>query len=929
MNSLLHALAQRREAVTRDELLACAERLRDATGSPQRWALTIAAPWANFDNRDVSLPKQGWKLHLSATHGTALKVLEAVVPLLLGADCSFKFAASRPLLRDLNDGHTPRGSSGKFLTIYPRDDSVALELAERCDRLTHGLAGPRILSDRAYRDGGIVHYRYGAFALEEVFNEDGLLVKVLRDPEGRPVPDARNAWFTHPPWAEDPFVASGLVAPAPDPKAVKSVLLHGRYHIERAVRHANKGGIYQALDQETGAPVILKEARPHVASDRDERDVRDYLRLEAENLRRLEGLGFTPRLLDMFAKKDHLFLVLDVMPGVNLRRKIAAHKDTARRMLPPAEALDLARQCAAIMLACHDAGLLIVDFTPNNLMVKPDGSLGLIDLELACPIADPRVIDAGTPAYVSPQRLRGEPLAPSDDVYSLGAVIFFIAALQDPLLVPDRPAGRTDLARLTAWLDYLVAGGAVPDLLAEAAVGALAPEADARWSAARVMEHLARPVVAPPVSAPLESPAVHRAASGHPGPAPDDMRAAALDAASHALAALDTDHPKRPFDSLCRDTRTDPCCIQHGAAGVGWYLALLLPHLGGDAAVKLRQLAAWTLSCMCKQSARPAGLYFGSAGAAWFLLAAARALGDDELHQAACDTARSLPLDPRHADLTHGAAGIGMTLLHFHRETGRAEFLARAREAAELVIQAAQPLGGGLAWPRPMLDKGTAILYGFAHGNAGIGYFLLAMHAATGDPRYLATAIRGFATLLERVEIEADRAYWHFGPERPSRWPYWCNGSSGVGTALLRAYQVTGNEDYRRLAEAAARAVVADLFLGSLGQCHGLAGNGEFLLDMADVLGERSYREMAWQLAGSLYLRRVVRDGQVLFPDDSGASLAPDFGIGTSGIGAFCHRLACGGGRPFMVDELLTCQAAAAYVSHGAIAGAHAAAGRA
>jgi lantibiotic modifying enzyme len=209
-----------------------------------------------------------------------------------------------------------------------------------------------------------------------------------------------------------------------------------------------------------------------------------------------------------------------------------------------------------------------------------------------------------------------------------------------------------------------------------------------------------------------------------------------------------------------------------------------------------------------------------------------------------------------------------------------------------------------MVWPQADDSGEEAIFYGFAHGNAGIAYFLLAVYAATGEARYLAASEAAAETLVLVAEVEADRAYWAHGPERPSRWTYWCNGSSGVGTTLLRMYQVTGGEQYRRLAEMAGRSVHHFRWFSGLGQCHGLAGNGEFLLDLHRVLGGDRYLTMARELAGVLFSYRIVRDGRTILPDDSHLGAAPDFGVGTSGVGAFFHRLARGGARPFMLDEL-------------------------
>jgi len=899
MISVVFALADPQTLLARDELLDCAERHLASSGKAAGWTLKLAPPWAHLENGKVRLPSQGWKLHISATPRSAVQVLDALLPFLYEEDCWFKFAATKALLMRLNEAHAPRGSSGKFMTIYAPDETGTLRLAEACDRLTQGLSGPRILSDRTCRDGGVVYYRYGAFSSEEIFTPEGSLLYVIRDPQGQPVPDTRGAWFVAPPWAEDPFVKSGKLASVAGLAPVKSVLLSDRYRVAGALRHANKGGVYRALDELTGDTVVLKEARAHVDIDRNDDDARDRLRNEAANLRLLESIGVAPSVRDVFTKEDHLFLVIDQVPGRTLRSYTQERRSGSRRPLPAAEVDALICKCATLVEACHQAGLLIVDFTPNNLMLLPSGDLRLIDLEMACPIGRHRPAAGGTPAYSSPEQLRGEPPQPADDYFALGAVVFFIASLYDPFVLADRPSQRTDLSRIAAWLDLLVQEGIVQRQIPEVVLGCLAADPAERWTPARVIRHCMQP----PRSARIQPAAAPPLALSQ-----EMLLEVARGVALDVLEKIDATGARYPIEPSCQGSRTDPCNVQHGAAGTGHFLVSLLSALDERAAlVKIRDLAKWILSTIKRQPARPAGLYFGSAGAAWFVLDAARALRDSALLAEAASLAYSLPLDPQICDVTHGAAGIGIMLLHFHSTTGEGGFLSRAVEAADTVVAAATAQADGLTWPRSGQnpESGKEVFYGFAHGSAGIAYFLLAAAAATGDRRYLGAAQGALRVLVQAVEMEEDRAFWPHGPSRPSRWPYWCNGSSGVGTTLLRAHVLTGERRYRELAEAAARAVIADRWHGSLGQCHGLAGNGEFLLDLSHFLREERYREEALHLAEIIYLHRVCRDGRALFPDDTGFAVAPDFATGTSGVGAFFHRLARGGSRPFMVDEVL------------------------
>ncbi|MBO1418969.1 hypothetical protein J0670_30740, partial [Streptomyces sp. FH025] len=121
------------------------------------WDVTVGGFWCTARPSGSSpLPEQGWKLHLSAASVVGGEVLAAVARVLATDPCSFKFAAGEERLRELNSRNSDRGSAGKFITVYPADDAQFQRLAAELDRVTAGLPGPVVLSDRPYRPGSRV-----------------------------------------------------------------------------------------------------------------------------------------------------------------------------------------------------------------------------------------------------------------------------------------------------------------------------------------------------------------------------------------------------------------------------------------------------------------------------------------------------------------------------------------------------------------------------------------------------------------------------------------------------------------------------------------------------------------------------------------------------------------------------------------------------
>ena len=206
------------------------------------WVIESAGvPWCMVSPVGQPIPEQGWKLHVSATPLSATLVLARSAEVLVRNGCAFKFAASLDAVADLGSPECPRGSGGKFITAYPRDNAHFRAVARELHEATEHLPGPAVLSDRAYRPGSPVYYRYGAFRGVTELGNDGSYRSMLRAPGGGLVADERNAWFEPPVWAGSPL-AVGEEPANTTHDAARSVVLGGRFEVRQAIRHSIKGG---------------------------------------------------------------------------------------------------------------------------------------------------------------------------------------------------------------------------------------------------------------------------------------------------------------------------------------------------------------------------------------------------------------------------------------------------------------------------------------------------------------------------------------------------------------------------------------------------------------------------------------------------------------------------------------------------------------
>lgn len=109
------------------------------------------------------------------------------------------------------------------------------------------------------------------------------------------------------------------------------------------------------------------------------------------------------------------------------------------------ELLALVEAVARALAAAHDEGLIHRDVKPANIMVDSDGAPVLLDFGLVQDEEEGEALTLtgqalGTPAYMAPEQVRGQPVDPRTDVYALGAVLYEVVALRPPLEGATRDA---------------------------------------------------------------------------------------------------------------------------------------------------------------------------------------------------------------------------------------------------------------------------------------------------------------------------------------------------------------------------------------------------------------------------------------------------------------------------------------------------------
>jgi lantibiotic modifying enzyme len=261
------------------------------------------------------------------------------------------------------------------------------------------------------------------------------------------------------------------------------------------------------------------------------------------------------------------------------------------------------------------------------------------------------------------------------------------------------------------------------------------------------------------------------------------------------------------------------------------------------------------------------GLFVGMAGIAWGMLD----LGlKDEAADMMVSTFDHRLLYDSH-DLYFGISGWGLANLRFFAELHDQRFLEKAT----------------------MADDEKGIQLGYHFGGSGMSLFLLYLYKATQKEVFLEVGkkLLDFDLNNASKSIDGGISWKKIMDQGRIVYPYLGQGSAGVGKAVARYLDFTGEERYSEFLEQ----IVADAnrkYTVFPGLTNGITGLGDFLIDAYQVTGKEAHLKAAYRAASGLLLFKMERDEGIAFPGDGLTRISCDYSTGSAGIGSFLHRLA-------------------------------------
>ncbi|WP_369030741.1 serine/threonine-protein kinase [Streptomyces adonidis] len=211
----------------------------------------------------------------------------------------------------------------------------------------------------------------------------------------------------------------------------------GRYELIEEIESGGMGTVWRGYDAVLDREIAVKLIRPDVVvSPAQAQEFARRFEREARVTARIGHHG-VPQVYDAVldeASFDRLYLVMEYVRGISLRRVLAGAEDGAAARLPVSWAASIAAQICTVLSYAHAIPVVHRDLKPDNVLIASDGTVKVLDFGIAKLLhTDVTRLTAtgnriGTSRYMPPEQIDGAQITPLSDLYALGCVLHELLA---------------------------------------------------------------------------------------------------------------------------------------------------------------------------------------------------------------------------------------------------------------------------------------------------------------------------------------------------------------------------------------------------------------------------------------------------------------------------------------------------------------------
>ncbi|HEY4064973.1 MAG TPA: lanthionine synthetase LanC family protein [Puia sp.] len=768
-------------------------------------------------------PKKGWILDLTVNDNQITQLLEALIPVLLHEEIPFQIPANQEIALALLSGFLGYTQIGKVICVFPGSGDRAIQVARLLVLKTSGFSGPIVPTD--YHLEGIVYTRYGSHSPIVTTNSYGVEVVSAYDEYGNEVKDDYPIPFDLPVKVSWPYQRAWRYS---KPKSSES--LQGKYYIKEVLKYDVKGRVMRAVSLKAPYGLlcfIIKEGLKDMGMDPLGRDVRDKLNWQYQVHKDLEGYVPIAKAYDIFADGDKTYFVMEAIAGTPIGDiSDSLHNSTHWAALPA----EVQKKVLTLFLAVLDIvqrfnrkGYYHRDLNSRNFLVTDlnNSTIYPIDLELAYDhinkLPNPHFL-LGSAGYMSPEQLAKKEPTIEQEVFGLGGLMIRVFTGLSPKII-----NTCQHNTLRRQLDLLLQDNDLAELIHTC----VHPIAANRPSLAEISSRLNvwRDRSVDSTLSREELPEINK----------DEVRDVIQKGINGLAGSALLSEEGLWFSKIARNANyvnnalhetTYSLGFEKGIAGVLYFIPEA--RLSGFSIARLKNSFQKNWDLLSAQQftvtgANNPGLFYGASGALIAydhgikaeLLAPLAEIGEIATQ---CYQAKL-----KYLTIRQGYAGLGLAALQSTNLLSKENALNFAAGIANEIVTRQEKDGSWLIFGEGW-DKERKAL-SLADGIAGIVYFLVSYRQISKDPTFDKAIERGLRYLIGCSDHSKNIAWRNDGFGNPLG-PWLNSGVSGLSLLFTKAYKVTGEEKYKKIAEGALRGINKRLVTPYLSLSNGAAGIG-------------------------------------------------------------------------------------------------------
>ncbi len=262
-------------------------------------------------------------------------------------------------------------------------------------------------------------------------------------------------------------------------------VLHNRFRVDAFVASGGMSVVYRVWDLERNVPLAMKVLHMDLA---DDPSIMKRFQREARALQNLAHPHIVP-FYGLYQSQDLIYLLEHYIDGPSMKYLLRQRRGEP---LPIEETLIFLKALSTALGYAHNNGVVHCDIKPGNVMIDRVGNIYLTDFGVArhAESTTTTLGTAGTPAYMAPEQIRGDPVTPATDVYALGVVLYQLVTGHRPFAgneTESESSGATAAERVRyahlrlAPADPREFNSQIPEGLAHVILKALAKEPGERY----------------------------------------------------------------------------------------------------------------------------------------------------------------------------------------------------------------------------------------------------------------------------------------------------------------------------------------------------------------------------------------------------------------------------------------------------------------